>query len=758
MASAWLSTALSEMLTEQLATGGALRLVPGETVARMQRELPLENASALSNEELVRIGKILNSDFVVHGAYQVVRAGGDRQLRIELLLRETRRDGTVEVIEHTGTEAQLFELVSEVTTELRGALRVKNLSFSELRSLKAKRPSSTEAFRLYLDGLEKLRSFNALAARESLEQAVAIDPSYALAQAVLSQALSALGYDREAEESGRRADQLAEGLPREDSLQIQGRYFEVAGEWARAIQTYEALLRLFPDSVDYGLRLAEAQVMAGRGKDALATVAALREPPALGAGDPRMDLAEARAANSLADYRLQLAAARRAAQKGVTLGASILIADARQSQGEAHFWLVETDEATAAFEEARDLFAAAGDLGKVAQVLSRIADVLSFQEDTAGAFELHQEALVIHRQTGNRRGVSQVQNSMAFQLYQQGDLAAARAMLEEAVAIAREIGDRNSEANYLDTLIEVLLREGKIEAADELAQEERAIYKELGNREGLAWSNYYLGRIALAAGDVPGARSRYDEALVISDEIDHSYFTSFVLDDLAKGLLAAGDVVGALRMSADSRRFRSDLGGYLLAQSQITAASILLEKGRAADAEDLAREAIEVFQDNARLDDVATAAAVLAQTFLVRGESAEAESALAVGRAHARNSQNPTVRLLVAMTGAELAAGTGRAAEAIEVLETVAAEAHQRGLIKLELEARLAWGEIEIAADMRPTGVEAGRQRLEALAKKARELGCGLILRKAGVALAATGSREAPTPSIRITDRSSPSG
>ncbi len=740
------------MLTEQLAAGGALRLVSGETVARMQRELPMADASALSNEELARIGKVLGSDFVVHGSYQVVRAAGDRQLRIELLLRETQRGETVAVIERADTEAQLFDLVSEVTTELREPLRVKELSFGQLRSLRAKRPSSIEAFRLYLDGLEKLRSFNALAARDSLEQAVAIDPSYALAHAVLSQALSALGYDREAEESGRRANQLAEGLPREDSLRIQGRYFEVAGEWARAIQTYETLWRMFPDSVDYGLRLAEAQVMAGRGRDALATVAALREPPALGDGDPRMDLAEARAAHSKADYRLQLAASKRAAEKGLALGASILIAEARQSQGEAHFQLVENDQAAAAFEEARELFADAGDLSKVAQVLSRIADTLPLEKDMSTALKLHREALLIHRQTGNRRGVAQVQNSLAFQHYQQGDLAAAREMLEEALAIGREIGERNNEANYLDTLIEVLLLEGDLEAAHELAQEERAIYRELGNREGLAWSNSHLGRIALAAGDVPGARSRYDEALVISDEIARSYYTGFVLNDLAKSLLAAGDVAGALRMSVDSRRIRSVLGGRLtLARSQVTAARILFEKERYGDAEILAREAIEVFLDNNRLDDEAAGAAVLSRILLARGKIAGAIAVIERAQEHARSSQNPTVRLSVAMAGAEIAAAAGRPAEATTILEAVADEAHWRGLIKLELEARLEWGEIEIRSGPRG-GVDAGRQLLESLARKARELGCGLIVRKAGTALAASGGRAAPTPGIRIGD------
>ncbi len=718
----------------------------------MQQELALDNVHGLRGETLAQVGRILNTDFVVHGSYLVVQRPRDRQLRVSLRLSDTRGESSA-LVERSGTESQLFDLVSEATADLRRTLGVKSLSFTRQRSVQATLPSRPEAFRLYLDGLKKLRSFDALGARDSLERAIAIDASYALAHAVLSQALSSLGYDREAEESGRRATELTEGLPEEDVLRIQGRYFEAAGEWTRAIQIYKSLCRLFPDSVDHGLRLARAQVMAGRGQDALSTVELLRAFPAPARDDPQIDLVEAQAAHSLSDYRRQLDASKRGAEKGSELGASILVAEARLWQGKANFPRVEIAEAKTAFEEARDLFAAAGDRGRVAQVLSRIADVLSYDEDVTKALALYQQALSIHQQTGNRKGVSQALNSIAFQYYQQGDLAVAREMLEEAVAIGREIGDRYSEANYLDTLIEVLLRAGDLKAANELAQEERALYRELGNREGSAWSYFYLGRIALAAGDVPKARIWHDQALVISDEIADPYLTGFVLEALATDLLAEGDLSGARRMSDDARAIRRRLGGEgTLAKSQVTAALVLLENGRASEAEALAREAAGVYRANARHDDEAAANVVLARTLLAQAKPVEAEAALSGARDRARSSQNPTVRLSVAMADAELAAG--RPDEAIRILEAVVGEAHRLGLVKLELEARLALGEIEVAAstDSRATRVAAGRGRLEALAKKARELGCGLIARKAGAALATSGGQAISASGIRISD------
>src|SRR5262249_50204365 len=78
----------------------------------------------------------------------------------------------------------------------------------------------------------------------------------------------------------------------------------------------------FPDNLDYGLRLAAAQVSAGRGKDALATIAALRRlPPPLG-DDPRVDFGEAEAYFALGDFGPAGRAAAAARARAEALGAA----------------------------------------------------------------------------------------------------------------------------------------------------------------------------------------------------------------------------------------------------------------------------------------------------------------------------------------------------------------------------------------------------------------------------------------------------
>jgi TolB-like protein len=52
---AWLSTAISEMLTTNLAAGEELRLVPGETIAQMKNNLSLADAESYAQETLDKI-------------------------------------------------------------------------------------------------------------------------------------------------------------------------------------------------------------------------------------------------------------------------------------------------------------------------------------------------------------------------------------------------------------------------------------------------------------------------------------------------------------------------------------------------------------------------------------------------------------------------------------------------------------------------------------------------------------------------------
>ena len=640
-----------------------------------------------------------------------------------------RNERWIEPIRLTGPKAELIDLTFEAGASLRGRLGVGRLGFSDQRAVRAATPSSAEALRLYVEGLEKLRELDYPAARIALSAALEIDPEYALAHTALSRIWSTVGDDRRALSHAVRAYELASGLLPSDHLRIEGRHFEATAEWPRAIHAFDRLWRLAPDDVDYGLRLAEAQIMSGRGEDALATITELRDRSEPARRDLRVDLTVASAAKLISDYSLQLTAANSAVEKATAKHARVQAAHAWRSLGEAHYQLQQWERARQALEQARLLFERTGDQRSIAEILSWLADIRYSQGDPSAAVDLYHEARRIHHETGNRKGLLETENSFGYQLYLQGDLNAARTMLKDAVDIGEEIGDRASEANSLDSLVEVVFRLGALDTAEQLALRQRTIYRELGNQLGLVWSHYHLGRIALAAGDVRKARNLHDRALSIIDRTDDRYWMALILDGLARVLLAGDDPESARRMSDDARSIRRG-GEETLAASQVTSALVLLELNRPAEAAALVSRPIDVFRAKARPNDEAAAVVVLARALMAQGKLNEARSALAASQRRAQTSQNPAIRLQSAIAGAELLAAEGEHKEAAARLAAIASEAHGLGLIMLELEAILAWGKAEAADD-----IAAGLKRLRALATKAGDLHCELIARKATEAL-----------------------
>jgi TolB-like protein len=258
---AWLSTAFSEMLTMDLADTDQLRTIPIDSISQMKRDLGLSDSDGLMLPNLNRVSQSVGADLVIAGAYTVLTGQDAEQIRLDLRFRDTHTGETAATVSETGTERALFSLMDRTVSDLRRKLRLQ--------------------MRLYAEGLEKLRQSNAVSARESLERAVEADPSNALAYSALASAWHALGHEAKAQDSARKAYQLAAHLNRVEQLEIEGHYRSYSHQWDAAIGIYDQLCRMFPDSIDDGLTLVETQFWAGRTRHALATVLKLRKlrPP-----------------------------------------------------------------------------------------------------------------------------------------------------------------------------------------------------------------------------------------------------------------------------------------------------------------------------------------------------------------------------------------------------------------------------------------------------------------------------------------------
>ncbi|HKI03481.1 MAG TPA: tetratricopeptide repeat protein [Thermoanaerobaculia bacterium] len=756
---AWLSSALAEMLSTELAAGGGVRVAAGENVARAKVELGLGAADSLAGDTLSRLRALLGTDAVVLGSYVVLDEPGGRRIRLDLRLQDTLAGETTATVAETGGERQLFDLVSRVGKRLRRELGVEELA-GDAGEVRAALPAGPEAARLYSEGLGRLRLFDPVGARDRLSRAVAAEPGNALSHSALAAAWSALGYDGRAREEAKTAFDLAGNLPREERLLIEGRYREATQDWSRAVRTYWTLWSMFPDSLDHGLRLAAAQTAAGRVEDALATAGALRTLPPPTRDDPRIDLAEATAAGARADFERQRTAAAKAAAKGAAQGAPLMVARARLLECRALRNLGRPDAALAACGEGRKLHAAAGDRSGVAEALTHAANVLYDRGDLPGARRLYEQALETGREIGNRGAEAGALNNIAVVLKSQGDLERARQLYQEVLAISREIGSRGGEAYALNNLAGVLLRRGELDEAARLLGESLQIRREQQDRAGEAYALDNLGVALRRKGDLAGARRRHDEALAIRRRIGQKIGEVTSLNNLGSVLLDQGELSAARRSFASSLALCRQTGNksasaYALfglgevlaregnagearnrheealairdqlgekgarAESRLALASVLLEAGDAVRGSDLARDAaVELGQQGATSGE-ALALAVSAGAAEARGDIAQAQAAIDRATILVQKDQDLRARLSVELAAARLA----RSREPEQALRSVIDRAARSGLLELRLQAELTLAERAARQD--------GGAKLVNLEKEARALGYGAIARQA---------------------------
>ena len=726
---AWLSTAVSEMLTTELAAGGALRTVPGENVAQMKIDLALPDAESYGQDTLSRIRQQLHTDSVVFGSYLPL---GQGQIRLDVRLQDAAGGETLAYLSEKGEEQQIDELVSRAGAELRAKLGAGPVTQAQAASIRAAVPSNPEAARLYSEGLAKLRIFDALGARDLLEKAVAVDPSYAPAHSVLAMAWTTLGYDAKAKEEAKRAFELSENLSREDRLMIEGRYRETVSEWDKAAEIYRTLWNFFPDNLDYGLRLAGVQTSSSRGQEALDTIDQLRKLSGPASEDPRIDIADAEAANSIGDFRRDAAAAAKAAEKGRSLGARLLVARSQRLQCWALHKLGQRHESEGCCEESKRMFAEAGDRDGVASVLVTTAAVLHEQGELAQAQSRYEEALVIQRNTGDLGGVAVILNNLGNVYLARGNYAVAKKMYEESVSLSREIGDKDGVVLALGNLAGLLTDEGDdLRRTRGMYEELLVICREMGSKDRTALQLSSIGAILYWQGDLPGAERVLEEALTLDSQSGEKRQSGYDLAYLADVLKAGGNLSEARRKTEQALKIRNELGDQGdAADTRIALAELSIEEGHPKEAEAPLRQAISELSALKLIDDEAWAYPILARALLSAGEPGEALKVIDSGASIAAKSHIRIVHFAFAVAEARVLAATGRPAEAAERLRTTVAEATKYGFVGYEFEARLVLGEIE----MKSGNTAAGRARLATLENEATAKGFLLIARKAHTA------------------------
>lgn len=578
-------------------------------------------------------------------------------------------------------------------------------------------PSQPEARQRYQEGLKSLARFDAPQAKRSFERVLKIQ-DFPPARSLLAEALVRIGQGDAALSEAQKAFDDSSRLPSEERLQIKARLLRINLEWNAAIQAYQQLLDRYPKSsshLEYGFGLAESQIGARKGKDALLDLAHL-EPSAK--GDPRFYLWKSWAAVAIPDYALQRDAATLAIQavEGRE-GYRQLEAKVRLFRGIA---LLQSNDLAAAvpdFIKAAQYYGKDDPRGK-AQAIDPLAQIWFYQGKFELAKEARQSAINVYEALQDEAGLASQHLRLAQVLSEQGELTAARREgelalqqffhLRDDVGQAQALSDlgvvsrrqghlkearamikrsqgfqiEDEEETLLSNLAEVQLREMDLKLAEDNFERVRQGAATANDAQGLTEAWRGLGEVAVAQGNLDRAETSYREALKLGDE--------FKLDQAA---------------------------------SQVGLAAVLLEKGQPEKATAPLEQALLLFRGEHLRDQEAQAEALEARALLAQGRKKEARNAIERAHELAGPSEIPEIHIEVALAEARVRNRLGEREPSLKILQDALARAQQAGLLSQALEARLILG-----------GIEAGtgdRSRLENVEREARIRGFLLIAGKA---------------------------
>lgn len=686
----WLSPVFSQMLDTELGTRGDLRMVSGEDIARAKAALPPADGASLSKQTLDRLRTNPGADIVVLGSYTPLPVENGKRIRLDVRVQDTANGETIAEEAITGDENDLFDLAAQAGSRLRQRLGLSANSSGDASAARLALPADQPSARLYVEGREKLWDFDFLGARDLLLKAVAVDPQFPLGHSALSEAWWHLGYANKARAEAQRARELSKDLTQEDRLLIEGQYWRSMNNSAKAVETYRQLFHLYPDSLDYGLLLANAEISV-QPSAALQTLATLRRLPAPMGEDARIDMTEASALIGQ-DLVKARAAAEAAIQKGRSQGQPVLVARTYGFLCQQEVGLgASTQQAFSECESARQSAVATGDRNGEATMMTDLAGMYCLRGDMGHAEQLFLQAIGLFREVGNPEGLAAAMGNLAAARLGQGKLIEAEKMLEASVPDYQAVEDKEGVALTLNNLGDLSRQSGKLDAAEIDYRRARATAQEVESKSAVAYVLSGLGDVYQDRGELTQARRSFEDALTLRKQLGE----------------------------------RQAVG-----ESQVQLARLAVEDGRGGEAEVTLRQWQEQFHLEQQADDELLSRIGLSEALLAQGKQVEAQKEIEGSRDLAAKCQNLFYRLQYEVASARVLLSSDHPEGARAQLERALRDARAHGFVGIEFDAML----VTAGMEKRSGHAALAQAQLASLEHVAREKGFMLVARKAAAA------------------------
>ena len=265
-ANSYFAAGIADELTSALTQIPGLRLAGRTSAARVKEQ-------GIAARE---IGQSLNVGAVLDGS---VRRAGNR-IRVSAELTSTSDERVLWGQTYERDLADVFAVQDDITREIVSALQVRLVTSGSATAMSARGGTADlQAYDFYLRALQgyRVRGTALLEAEQDLEAAIARDPGYARAHALLATVLlvqpfyvqvRAKNLEPRVMAAATRAVQLDDALA--DGHLALGFAYVVANAWDKAEDEYKRAIALDPRSVDAHFRLGQLYQITGRIQESLA--------------------------------------------------------------------------------------------------------------------------------------------------------------------------------------------------------------------------------------------------------------------------------------------------------------------------------------------------------------------------------------------------------------------------------------------------------------------------------------------------------
>jgi tetratricopeptide (TPR) repeat protein len=673
----WTRSGVPRLLRFDLEQSKTLRVVGEERVREIIDGLKLGGAGELDDVAIERLAGVLRVENVLAG--DLYRQGADTyRIHARLLRVGAAAINAEEVfeVEGSGPDA-LFSMVGNLAGRVRGTLGVARVRGA--REVAELSTASLDGLRLYNEGIDLVRSGSDVKAAGRLEQALAIDPEFAVARAELAETYDRLGRVDDALTEADKAAADVRDVSDYEFARIRAVRARLAGDDEAALAAYGDLTTLAPNRPS--VHLALAQYLEDRG-DLEAGLDSANRVVAL---DPRH-------------------------------------ANGKYIRGRLLAKLGRTDEGLSDFEEALSIHTQSGNAEGRATVLNGLGYIYSVQGRYTEALEAYESCLEAREQIGDRRGIGVALHNLALTHRDMGRFDEAVARQQRSLEVLEELGDVTELASGYGGLGDIHNRAGHMELAMQAYQTSLDLLRDSGDEAGLAQAFGNLGFIKAALGQYTEAYFFQKNALEKRRTVGHALEIMFSLTDIGGLEFVQGHFEPALAYYSEGLDLARDNGHQAaIAIFSMNLAELYIEQGDYGAALASAAEAVRLTREIGAPSLLVPALKSLADAKRAVGTLDGAAAALAEATELNGELGNPSLSARILTSRGRLLAARHETQIAEETLREAIAVALGANEHRPLLLARLAAADVaDSVIELREVLNEAQRTGLDPIVVRAR--------------------------------------